>query len=139
MLFWLHGRASKFVAASYRRLIITAVNVFGGIIIGVTRHDMTPAAAADVYTKLSVGDGIVTQIPALIVALAAGLLVSKGGTRGSAEKAIFGQLGNYPRALLMAGSVMFLLALAPGLPFPPFALLGSVLVFMGYMIPRRKA
>lgn len=132
--------ASKFVRGdAIAGLIITAVNVFGGIIIGVTRHDMSPAAAADVYTKLSVGDGIVTQIPALIVALAAGLLVSKGGTRGSAEKAIFGQLGNYPRALLMAGSVMFLLALAPGLPFSPFALLGSILMFMGYMIPRRKA
>jgi flagellar biosynthesis protein FlhA len=132
--------ASKFVRGdAIAGLIITAVNVFGGIIIGVTRHDMTPAAAADVYTKLSVGDGIVTQIPALIVSLAAGLLVSKGGTRGSAEKAIFGQLGYYPRALLMAGSVMFLLALAPGLPFLPFALLGSILSFMAYMIPRRKA
>ena len=119
--------ASKFVRGdAIAGLIITAVNVFGGIIIGVTRHDMTPAAAADVFTKLSVGDGLVTQIPALIVSLAAGLLVSKGGTRGSAEKAIFGQLGNYPRALLMAGSVMFLLALAPGLPFLPFALLGGM-------------
>ena len=132
--------ASKFVRGdAIAGIIITAVNVFGGIIIGVTQHDMSPSDAAKTFTMLSVGDGLVTQIPALIVALAAGLLVSKGGTRGSAEKAIFGQLGNYPRALLMAGSVMFLLALAPGLPFSPFALLGSILVFMGYMIPRRKA
>lgn len=132
--------ASKFVRGdAIAGLIITAVNVFGGIIIGVTRHDMTPAAAADVFTKLSVGDGLVTQIPALIVSLAAGLLVSKGGTRGSAEKAIFGQLGHYPRALLMAASVMFLLAVAPGLPFVPFAVLGGSLAFMAYMIPRRKA
>ena len=132
--------ASKFVRGdAIAGLIITAVNVFGGIIIGVTRHDMTPAAAADVFTKLSVGDGLVTQIPALIVSLAAGLLVSKGGTRGSAEKAIFGQLGHYPRALQMAGFVMFLLALAPGLPFAPFAVLGGVLVFIAYLVPRRKA
>lgn len=132
--------ASKFVRGdAIAGLIITAVNVFGGIIIGVTRHDMTPGAAADVFTKLSVGDGLVTQIPALIVSLAAGLLVSKGGTRGSAEKAIFGQLGHYPRALLMAASVMFLLAVAPGLPFVPFAVLGGSLAFMAYMIPRRKA
>jgi flagellar biosynthesis protein FlhA len=132
--------ASKFVRGdAIAGIIITAVNVFGGIIIGVTQHDMSPSDAAKTFTMLSVGDGLVTQIPALIVALAAGLLVSMGGTRGSAEKAIFGQLGNYPRALLMAGSVMFLLALAPGLPFSPFALLGSILVFMGYMIPRRKA
>jgi flagellar biosynthesis protein FlhA len=132
--------ASKFVRGdAIAGLIITAVNVFGGIIIGVTQHDMTLSHAADVFTKLSVGDGLVTQIPALIVSLAAGLLVSKGGTRGSAEKAILGQLGNYPRALLMAGSVMFLLALAPGLPLLPFAFLGGILVFVAYIVPRRKA
>ena len=75
---------------------------------------------------LSVGDGLVTQIPALIVALAAGLLVSKGGTRRLSREGHLGQLGNYPRALLIAGSVMFLLALAPGLPFLPFALLAAM-------------
>jgi flagellar biosynthesis protein FlhA len=132
--------ASKFVRGdAIAGLIITAVNVFGGIIIGVTRHDMTPAHAADVFTKLSVGDGLVTQIPALIVSLAAGLLVSKGGTRGSAEKAIFGQLGNYPRALLLAASVMVLLAIAPGLPMLPFILLGGILAFIAYLVPRRRA
>jgi flagellar biosynthesis protein FlhA len=132
--------ASKFVRGdAIAGLIITAVNVFGGIVIGVTRHDMTPAAAADVFTKLSVGDGLVTQIPALIVSLAAGLLVSKGGTRGSAEKAIFDQLGNYPRALLLAAFVMFVLALAPGLPFLPFAFLGGGMSTIAYAIPRRRA
>jgi flagellar biosynthesis protein FlhA len=132
--------ASKFVRGdAIAGLIITAVNVFGGIVIGVTRHDMTPAAAADVFTKLSVGDGLVTQIPALIVSLAAGLLVSKGGTRGSTEKAVFGQLGNYPRALLLAGVAMFVLALAPGLPFLPFAFLGALLGFTAYIIPKRRA
>jgi flagellar biosynthesis protein FlhA len=76
--------ASKFVRGdAIAGLIITAVNIFGGIIIGVTRHDMNISHAADVFTKLSVGDGLVTQIPALIVSLAAGLLVSKGGTRAS--------------------------------------------------------
>jgi flagellar biosynthesis protein FlhA len=132
--------ASKFVRGdAIAGLIITAVNVFGGIVIGVTQHELSLSAAADVFTKLSVGDGLVTQIPALIVSLAAGLLVSKGGTRGSAEKAILAQLGNYPRALLMAGSVMFLLALAPGLPLLPFTLLGGVLMFVAYIVPRRRA
>jgi flagellar biosynthesis protein FlhA len=132
--------ASKFVRGdAIAGLIITAVNIFGGIVIGVTRHDMSPSAAADVFTKLSVGDGLVTQIPALIVSLAAGLLVSKGGTRGSAEKAVFAQLGNYPRALLLAGIAIFILALAPGLPFLPFALFGSMLLFVAYAIPRRRA
>src|SRR5471032_1083867 len=122
--------ASKFVRGdAIAGLIILAVNIFGGIIIGVTRHDMALSAAADVFTKLSVGDGLVSQIPALIVSLAAALLVSKGGTRGSTEKAILAQLGNYPRALLLAAMVMFVLALAPGLPLLPFALLGSFMSF----------
>ncbi len=132
--------ASKFVRGdAIAGIIITAVNVFGGIVIGVTRHGMSPADAATVFTTLSVGDGLVTQIPALIVSLAAGLLVSKGGTRGSAEKAILAQLGNYPRALLLAALVMFVLALAPGLPLLPFALLGSIMSFIAYAIPKRRA
>src|SRR5215470_13248932 len=130
--------ASKFVRGdAIAGLIITAVNVFGGIIIGVTQHEMSVSAAADVFTKLSVGDGLVTQIPALIVSLAAGLLVSKGGTRGSAEKAILGQLGNYPTALFLAAFLMFILGVVPGLPFLPFAALGGVMVFVGIAIPAR--
>jgi flagellar biosynthesis protein FlhA len=132
--------ASKFVRGdAIAGLIITAVNIFGGIVIGVTRHDMPLSEAADIYTKLSVGDGLVTQIPALIVSLAAGLLVSKGGTRGTAEKAVLGQLGGYPRALFVAAFLMFVLALVPGLPLMPFALLGALMAFVGYAIPRRLA
>jgi flagellar biosynthesis protein FlhA len=132
--------ASKFVRGdAIAGLIITAVNVFGGMIIGVTQHEMSPGEAAKTFTILSVGDGLVTQIPALIVSLAAGLLVSKGGTRGSAEKAILGQLGNYPRALLMASFVMFLLSVMPGLPFLPFAMLAGILASTAYLISRRRA
>ncbi len=132
--------ASKFVRGdAIAGLIITAVNVFGGIIIGVTRHDMTLTTAADVFVRLSVGDGLVTQIPALIISLAAGLLVSKGGTRGSAEMAVLSQLGHYPRALSVAGMVVLALALAPGLPFLPFAVLAGIMVFISYAIPRRLA
>ncbi len=85
--------ASKFVRGdAVAGLIILAVNVFGGIVIGVTRHGMPLGQAADVFAKLSVGDGLVSQIPALIVSLGAALLVSKGGTRGSTEKAVLNQL-----------------------------------------------
>ena len=92
--------ASKFVRGdAIAGLIIIAVNIFGGVIIGVTRHGMTLTAASDVFTNLSVGDGLVSQIPALIISLAAGLLVAKGGTRGRPEKAVLGQLGVYPTAL----------------------------------------
>jgi len=132
--------ASKFVRGdAVAGLIITAVNILGGIIIGVTRHDMTVSNAADVFTKLSVGDGLVSQIPALIVSLAAGLLVSKGGTRGSTDKAVLGQLSGYPRALFVAAVLMGVFALMPGLPMLPFLLLAGILGFIGYTIPRRQA
>jgi flagellar biosynthesis protein FlhA len=132
--------ASKFVRGdAIAGLIILAVNVFGGIVIGVTRHSLGLAVAADVFTKLSVGDGLVSQIPALIISLAAGLLVAKGGARVSANKAVLGQLGNYPTALFVAAFLMFLLGAAPGLPFFPFAALGGLMAFLGFAIPNRLA
>ncbi|WP_346896950.1 flagellar biosynthesis protein FlhA [uncultured Roseibium sp.] len=132
--------ASKFVRGdAIAGLIITAVNVLGGMVIGVTRYSMSPGDAADVFTKLSVGDGLVSQIPALIVSLAAGLLVSKGGTRGSTDKAVLGQLGGYPRALYVAAILMGIFALMPGLPMIPFALLAGLMGFIGYAIPKRIA
>lgn len=132
--------ASKFVRGdAIAGLIITAINIFGGIVIGVTHHGLSLARAADVYTKLSVGDGLVTQMPALIVSLSAGLLVSKGGTRGSAEQAVLRQLGGYPRAVSAAALMMFVLALMPGLPMAPFVLLGGVMAFVGYSLPKRQA
>jgi flagellar biosynthesis protein FlhA len=132
--------ASKFVRGdAIAGLIILAVNIFGGIVIGATRHNMPLSQAADVFTKLSVGDGLVTQIPSLIVSLAAGLLVSKGGTIGSAEQAVLGQLVKYPKALFVAALLMVLLAIVPGLPFFPFALFGAILAFVGYAVPARLA
>lgn len=130
--------ASKFVRGdAIAGLIITAINIFGGIVIGITRHGMELGEAADVYTQLSVGDGLVSQIPALIVSLAAGLLVAKGGTRGSVNKAVLGQLGKYPRALMVAALLMFILALVPKLPFLPFAMLGLVMAMVGLSIVGR--
>lgn len=132
--------ASKFVRGdAIAGLIITAINIFGGIVIGVTHHGLSLSRAADVYTKLSVGDGLVSQIPALIVSLSAGLLVSKGGTRGSAEQAVLRQLGSYPRAVSVAALMMFVLALMPGLPLLPFVLLGGVMAFVSYTLPKRQA
>jgi len=131
--------ASKFVRGeAIASLIVIAVNIFGGIVIAVTRHGMELSSAADVFTRLSVGDGLVSQIPALVISLAAGLLVSKGGTRGPAEQAVLGQLGAYPRALFMAAGMMAVFAIMPGLPSLPFVLLAATLAFVGYAIPRAR-
>ncbi len=131
--------ASKFVRVdAIAGLIITGVNVVGGIVIGYARHDMDLGEAAEVFVKLSVGDGLVTQIPALIVSLAAGLLVSKGGTRGSADQAVMGQLSAYPRALYVAAMLLTILSLLPGLPMLPFLSLAILMAAIGYVIPMRQ-
>ena len=132
--------ASKFVRGdAIAGIIITGVNIFGGIVIGMFRHGLSFSESADVYTKLSVGDGLVTQIPALIVSLAAGLLVSKGGNKGAAQEAIFLQLGAYPRALWVAALLLVALALVPGLPFFPFAVLSGLMAGGAIAISRQGA
>ena len=131
--------ASKFVRGdAIAGIIITGVNIFGGIIIGMFRHGLSFSDSADLYTKLSVGDGLVTQIPALIVSLAAGLLVSKGGNKGAAQEAIFHQLGAYPRALWVAVLLLGALSLVPGLPFFPFALLSGLVAAGALSIMRQS-
>jgi flagellar biosynthesis protein FlhA len=131
--------ASKFVRGdAIAGLIITAINIVGGIAIGYGRHGMPIGEAADVFVKLSVGDGLVSQIPALIVSLAAGLLVSKGGTRGSADQAVFGQLSAYPRALYVAAGLLTLLGLMPGLPALPFWFLAVCMGTIAYLLPLRQ-
>lgn len=130
--------ASKFVRGdAIAGLIITAINILGGMIIGYSRHGMSIGDAAEVFIKLSVGDGLVSQIPALIVSLAAGLLVSKGGNRGSADQAVLGQLSAYPRALYVAAFLLLVLAVMPGLPALPFFMLAVLMASVAYIIPRR--
>ncbi|WP_377294046.1 flagellar biosynthesis protein FlhA [Rhizobium sp. SG2393] len=132
--------ASKFVRGdAVAGLLITAINVFGGIIIGYFRHGMDIGEAADVFVKLSVGDGLVSQIPALIISLAAGLLVSRGGSAGSTDEAVVNQLAGYPKALMVSSGLISMLAVMPGLPFIPFAILGGGLGFFAWTIPRKLA
>ena len=132
--------ASKFVRGdAVAGLIITFINIFGGIMIGVLRYDMPIGDAADVFTKLSVGDGLVSQIPALIVSLAAGLLVSKGQTSGAAHETFFKQLTGSPRALYVAGGMLVVMALMPGLPFIPFMTLAVAFFTAATVIPKRAA
>jgi flagellar biosynthesis protein FlhA len=132
--------ASKFVRGdAIAGLLITAINIVGGIAIGYTRHNMGMGESADVFVKLSVGDGLATQIPALIVSLSAGLVVSKGGTRGATDEAVFGQLGAYPRALSVSALLLFGMGLMPGLPMLPFFVLGLAMASIAWVIPRERS
>ncbi|MFN4009947.1 MAG: flagellar biosynthesis protein FlhA [Pannonibacter sp.] len=113
--------ASKFVRGdAIAGLLITFINVIGGIVIGVAQMGLTFGEAAQNYTILTVGDGLVSQIPALIVSTAAGILVSKAGVSGSADKALVAQFTGYPKALGMSSFVMVALAMLPGIPMVPF-------------------
>lgn len=116
--------AAKFVRGdAIAGLLITFINIIGGIIIGVVQMGLDFSSALHGYTILTVGEGIVSQIPALIVSTAAGMLVSKAGVDGSADKALFSQLSAYPTALSLSSFLMGLVAILPGMPFLPFALL----------------
>jgi flagellar biosynthesis protein FlhA len=117
--------AAKFVRGDViAGLLITFINVIGGMIIGVAQNDMTFFQAADTFTRLTVGDGLVTQIPALIVSTSAGLVVTKAGISGSTDQALIKQLASKPRALGMSSILLIFMGLLPGMPLLPFAFLG---------------
>ena len=119
--------AAKFVRGdAIAGLIITGINIVGGLTIGLVRHNMGFADAATAYTTLTIGDGLVSQIPALLVSVAAGIVVTKGGTEGTADAALMRQLGSSPKPLGMAAGASVVLALMPGLPALPFLLLGGL-------------
>ena len=129
--------ASKFVRGdAIAALLITFINVIGGIIIGVAQQGMPFLGAAKSYTLLTIGDGLASQVPALIVSTAAGILVSKAGVKGSADKALGKQLANYPKALGMSAGVMVLIALLPGMPMLPFLALGGASGYAAWRITK---
>ncbi len=131
--------ASKFVRGdAIAGLLITFINVIGGIIIGVAQQNMGFGDAARVYTILTVGDGLVSQIPALIVSTAAGLLVSKSGVSGQASKALSKQLSSYPKALGMSAAVMAVMGLLPGMPILPFWGLAAGAAWLAWTVHRQQ-
>jgi flagellar biosynthesis protein FlhA len=131
--------ASKFVRGdAIAGLLVVLINVIGGMIIGILQQNLSFTDAAHTYTLLTVGDGLVTQVPALIVSIAAGLLVSKAGVTGAADKALLGQLSSYPKALGMSAAVMLVMSLLPGIPMIPFLMLGGGTASLAYMINRRN-
>jgi flagellar biosynthesis protein FlhA len=130
--------ASKFVRGdAVAGLLIVFINVIGGVIIGTVQQGMSFGAAGHSYTLLTVGDGLVTQIPALIVSTAAGLLVSKAGVSGAADQALMRQLSGYPKALGMSAGVMFVIAVLPGIPMLPFLFLGTGAAVIAWRADKR--
>ncbi len=118
--------AAKFVRGdAIAGLLIVFINIVGGIVIGVVQQGLSLAQAADYYTVLTVGDGLVTQIPALIVSTSAGMVVSKAGVIGTADKAIIGQLSQYPKALGISSALLLVLSTLPGIPMVPFLILAG--------------
>ncbi|MFN5573155.1 MAG: FHIPEP family type III secretion protein, partial [Bradyrhizobium sp.] len=131
--------ASKFVRGdAVAGLLVVFINIIGGIIIGVAQQGMSFGDAARSYTVLTVGDGLVTQVPALIVSTAAGLLVSKAGVSGAADKALMQQFSGYPQALGLSAAVMLVLALLPGIPTLPFLALGGGAAALAIKARRQK-
>ncbi len=132
--------ASKFVRGdAIAGLLITFINIIGGIIIGTAQQDMSVSEAAQNYTLLTVGDGLVSQIPALIVSIGAGMLVTKAGVRGTTDKAVFGQLGGYPSALGISSVLLVVMAMLPGIPAFPFLLLAAITGGLAFNLTRQEA
>ncbi len=132
--------ASKFVKGdAIAGLLITLLNLVAGLVMGVFVHGMPLGAAFETYSILTVGDGLVSQIPAVIISIASGLLLARGGTHGATDLAVFGQLSKHPSALITVGLLMMAFGLLPGLPFIPFAIGSGTLFFIAWWVKRKAA
>ena len=131
--------ASKFVKGdAIAGLLITALNLLVGLVIGTIIHDMPVAIAFETYAILTVGDGLVSQIPAVIISIASALLLARGGATGATDLALTAQLGRYPAALGTVSGLLVLFALVPGLPFIPFMIGAATLGFCAWYIATQK-
>ncbi|OOY23114.1 flagellar biosynthesis protein FlhA [Thioclava sediminum] len=131
--------ASKFVKGdAVAGLLITMLNLVVGLLIGTVVHGMPLDRALETYAILTVGDGLVSQIPAVIISIAAAILLSRGGAKGSTDLELFRQLGKYPAALTTVAVLMALFGLVPGLPFVPFTAGAAILGTAAYMLRRAE-
>ncbi len=129
--------ASKFVRGdAIAGILILFINIIGGLIVGVMQHDMDLAAAAKNYTLLTIGDGLVAQIPALVISIAAGLVVSRVGDEDVGEQFV-GQVFSKPQTLLLTAGIMGIMGLIPGMPNMVFLLLAGGLGTLGWKLQKR--
>jgi flagellar biosynthesis protein FlhA len=132
--------SSKFVRGdAVAGILITLINILGGFAIGVVQKGMPVLEAVQKYTLLSIGDGLVAQVPALIVSVAAGILVTRASEDSNLGAHISSQLTLYPRALAIAGGMMVLFGFVPGMPLAPFLLLGSIIGFTAWSLRKSRA
>lgn len=130
--------ASKFVKGdAIAGLLITVLNLVAGLVMGIVVHGLQPGVAFETYAILTVGDGLVSQIPAVVISIAAALLLARGGTQGATDLAVFSQLGRHPSALAAVAVLMIAFGLFPGLPFLPFMAGGLALGGAAILIYRR--
>jgi flagellar biosynthesis protein FlhA len=131
--------ASKFVRGdAVAGLVITAINILGGLVIGTLQMGMSALDAATTYTILTIGDGLVSQIPALLISTAAGLVVSRAGSDSDIGKEISKQILVNPKVLFTVAGVLFALGLVPGLPHIPFLLIAAIAGGVGYLLMQEK-
>jgi flagellar biosynthesis protein FlhA len=131
--------ASKYVKGdAVAGIMITLINVIGGLIVGMLQHDLAFGQAAETYTLLAIGDGLVAQIPSLIISIAAGMVVSRVANDDDITSQVTNQLFARPEALYITGGIIFALGLIPGMPNLVFLLLGGALCGGGWMIAKRK-
>jgi flagellar biosynthesis protein FlhA len=132
--------ASKFVKGdAIAAIVITLINLIGGFVVGMIQKGLSPVEAIQKYSLLSVGDGLVSQIPALLLSVATGLIVTRSATDGDMGTNVALQLGQHRNALRIAGGSALALCLIPGLPKIPFLLVGGVVLFIAQRMPATQA
>ncbi len=130
--------ASKFVKGdAIAGLLITLLNLVAGLVMGIVVHGMPLGSAFETYAILTVGDGLVSQIPAVVISIASALLLARGGAQGATDLAVFGQLTKHPAALATVALLMVAFGLFPGLPFTPFMLGGIAVGTVAFVMFRR--
>lgn len=132
--------ASKFVKGdAIAGILIMFINVIGGMIVGVAQHDLPIGEASDIYTKLTVGDGLVAQIPSLLLSVATAIIVTRQNAEQDMGKVVIGQLFRDPRSLIVSAAILGIMGITPGMPHMAFIILAAISVGLAYYLKKREA
>lgn len=131
--------ASKFVRGdAVAGIMIMVINIIGGLIVGMAQHDLPFAEAGKTYTLLTIGDGLVAQLPSLIISVAAGIVVSRVGDGEDLSEQILGQMFSQPQVLYVTSGVLGILGVIPGMPHTAFLLMAAILAWIGWQLDQKK-